>query len=326
MSLSERPTRLARRLVVSVLMSACCAMASWAAEPEVCPPTVSMPTAPQLQAAMAAARDHGLLWRIRKDGHDSYLYGTIHVGKLDWAFPGPQVGAALKATDTLALELDPTDPAVRQTLIAEGGAVALTVPPGLNSRLERQRALACLDSSLIEGAHPVMKAMTLAVLAGRADGLDPAWGQEIVLAGFAKAAKRAVVALETPESQLKALIPDDPQDALALIDDTLRQLEQKSLPATLRRLADTWALGQLDELAHYERWCDCMDAPSERRLMKRLLDDRNPHLAEGIDALHRRGQRVFAAVGALHMTGEQGLPSLLERLGYTVVRIDFNKN
>ena len=55
----------------------------------------------------------------------------------------------------------------------------------------------------------------------------------------------------------------------------------------------------------------------------RLLDARNPGLAERIDALHTSGQRVFAAVGSLHMIGRTGLPALLARRGYTVERIVF---
>ncbi len=42
--------------------------------------------------------------------------------------------------------------------------------------------------------------------------------------------------------------------------------------------------------------------------MKRLLDERNPALAERIDALHAGRQAVFAAVGSLHMVGPNGLP------------------
>jgi uncharacterized protein len=41
-------------------------------------------------------------------------------------------------------------------------------------------------------------------------------------------------------------------------------------------------------------------------------------MASGIDALHESGSRVFAAVGALHMLGPRGLPSLVSEKGYRV--------
>ena len=49
-----------------------------------CPPEAEKPTVAATQAAMGSARDHGFLWRITKDGHASFLYGTIHVAKFDW--------------------------------------------------------------------------------------------------------------------------------------------------------------------------------------------------------------------------------------------------
>ena len=55
--------------------------------------------------------------------------------------------------------------------------------------------------------------------------------------------------------------------------------------------------------------------------MKRLLDDRNPVLAAAIDSRHANGQRVFAGVGSLHMIGPNGLPALLARRGFQVVRV-----
>ena len=77
----------------------------------------------------------------------------------------------------------------------------------------------------------------------------------------------------------------------------------------------------LDELANYERWCECVVGDDDRRLMKRLLDDRNGGLADGIDALHREGRRVFAGVGVLHMVGPKGLPALLAARGFQVERV-----
>ena len=57
--------------------------------------------------------------------------------------------------------------------------------------------------------------------------------------------------------------------------------------------------------------------------MARLLDARNPALAEGIDALHASGRRVFAAVGALHFIGPLGLTALLGQRGYRVERVAY---
>ena len=59
--------------------------------------------------------------------------------------------------------------------------------------------------------------------------------------------------------------------------------------------------------------------------MRKLNDERNPALADGIEAQHRQGKRVFAAVGALHMTGPQALPLLLAQRGFKVERVRFGR-
>jgi uncharacterized protein YbaP (TraB family) len=58
-------------------------------------------------ASRAQARDRGFLWRVTRDGHSSYLYGTLHVGRDTWLAAGPAMASALQNASTLALELDP---------------------------------------------------------------------------------------------------------------------------------------------------------------------------------------------------------------------------
>jgi len=76
-------------------------------------------------------------------------------------------------------------------------------------------------------------------------------------------------------------------------------------------------------MARFNEWCDCLNTGIEREMMRRLLDGRNPGLADRIDALHRGGRQVFAAVGSLHMFGPLGLPALMEKRGYRVERVGF---
>jgi uncharacterized protein len=121
------------------------------------------------------------------------------------------------------------------------------------------------------------------------------------------------------------LIPSDPAQATEMVATTLDQLESGAARKASARLAETWALGRLDELEQYERWCECVASAGDRTFLRRVNDDRNLGLAERIDALHGAGQRVFAAVGALHMTGPQALPALMAQRGYVVERIVFTR-
>ena len=89
----------------------------------------------------------------------------------------------------------------------------------------------------------------------------------------------------------------------------------------LKRVAQVWADSDTDALTHYETWCDCLKTPADRAAMARMLDERNPALADRIAELHAGGARVFAAVGSLHMTGPLGLPALMAQRGFAVEAI-----
>jgi uncharacterized protein len=313
------------RSALALLMGACLGLAALGAHAQAagasCPPQPSPPTPQQMQEAMARAQDRGFLWRISKDGRTSHLFGTIHVGKLEWAVPGPKLRAALMEAETLALELDPLDPGVQAALAKPMPPLAM--PPALAEQLARQLARACLPAQVVAAMHPMMQAMTVSVVEAGRDGLHVAFGQEFTLAGFARARQLPLVSLETAERQMAALIPTDAATARKLVASTLEQLDSGLARRVLARMADAWARGDLDELASYEKWCDCVNTPEDRAMVGAINDDRNPDMANKIAALHGGGKRVLAAVGALHMTGPKALPELLKARGFRVERVDF---
>jgi uncharacterized protein YbaP (TraB family) len=110
-----------------------------------------------------------------------------------------------------------------------------------------------------------------------------------------------------------------------LLEQSLQQLQDQSGRRVLRKLARAWEAGDLATLENYEAWCECGAGATDRAFMRRLNDERNPRLADGIEARHAQGQRVFAAVGALHMTGPAALPSLLRERGFKLERVVFRR-
>ena len=280
-----------------------------------CPPPLPQPTEAQLAAAERT--DRGLLWSLERDGRTSYLYGTMHVGRPEWTHLGPRVSEALRASDVVALEIDPTDPSTLTELSAPDAKPA-RLPAALRARLDRQIAAACLPRGALAALDPAMQAVTLGVLEARWSGLDALYAQELALVERAHANAQPIVALETAALQKQLLVPASSAETTALVDNTLRQLEAGSGRRSIARLAQAWESGDLAALADYERWCDCARTPAERAAMRALNDDRNPGLADGIARLHGQGRTVFAAVGALHMTGPNALPRLMAERGFKV--------
>jgi len=299
------------------------------AAPSDCPPQAAPLTPDQVEAGMKAAEDRGFLWRVSRDGRVSYLYGTIHLARLAWVFPGPTIVEAIRDSDAVALELDVLDAEVQRRLQLamsrnrEGSGPAAALPAALADRVQRRAALECIPADTLAKMTPELQAASLTVLSARRDGLDPAYSIDLILSGFAHGAHKTVISLETPESQMQALEMPNRDEAIALVSDALDDLEAGRTRPMLNRLAAIWAAGDHDQLARYTEWCECLRTPAEQLAMKRLLDDRNPALADAIDALHRSGRQVFAAVGSLHMVGPRGLPALLAARGYKVERGDF---
>ena len=300
------------------------ASAVFAEGDKACPSAVEQPTADMIRAVTRSAGDHGFLWRISKDGHTSYLYGTMHVGKLEWAVPGPSVLQALRASDTVALELDMMDEDIRNR-IAKGVAAlhTMVLPVALEKRMRQQADAVCVPFVSLARLSPEFQITTLILQDSRWDGLDAQYATDAVLAGIGHSAKKNMVSLETPEAQLKLLQMKDAKETLAFVEENLDEMESGRSRILLKRIADMWSTANYTDMEHYSEWCDCLNTENEKALMKRILDDRNPGLAERIDALHVNGKRVFAAVGSLHMFGPAGLPLLMSNRGYRVERIEF---
>jgi uncharacterized protein len=290
-----------------------------------CPPAAAQPTPEMIQAAMRNPGDHGYLWRISKDGRTSFLYGTIHVAKFDWMFPGPRVMQALHATDTVALELDMLDADIQGRISAGMAALRSTaIAEPLQKRIRQQAEALCVPYDTIASLSPEMQVTTLTMMVGRGSGLEAAYAIDAVLAGIGHGAKKNVVSLETPEMQLQMLQMSSAQETAAFVEDGLDELESGRSLRMLNMMAGLWADADYARMERFEEWCECLNTEIEREVMRRALDERNPALAEHIDALHMGGKQVFAAVGSLHMFGKLGLPVLLAKRGYKIDRVSLD--
>ncbi|HZE92454.1 MAG TPA: TraB/GumN family protein, partial [Rhizobacter sp.] len=197
------------------------------------------------------------------------------------------------------------------------------LPPKLAHRLRAQIKAACLPAALMDSLAPEALSISLLTLAARRDGLDPAYGIDPVYASLAQDLHKPIESLESVDLQLKLLVGGHAEELQQGVDKTLRELERGQARTMLLRVAKVWADGRFDELSRYAEWCDCLNTDAERAEFKVLLDDRNPGMADRIDALHAEGRSVFAAVGSLHMTGPAALPWLMAQRGYRVERVDF---
>lgn len=289
-----------------------------------CAAQAAPPTPVQVATAQQNAQDRGFLWRVSKDGHSSYLYGTVHVAAFDWIFPGKALEQALRDTDTLALELNPLDDALMAELQRKAnGKTGQPLPPALQARMRALADANCVPQDMLNTMRPELQLASLGGMLARDQGLEPAYGIDLQLALMAKHVQRPIASLETVDEQLVVLLDAPAKPALrhAQFDEALKELESGHARSVLLKLAYAWASSDLHTIETYASWCDCVRTAQERKEMRRLVETRNPVMAARIDRLHAQGKNLFVAVGTLHMVGPTGLPALLGKRGYTVEKV-----
>ena len=307
--------RLRNAVLVGVLCVGALAQAS-----EQCPPQAPQPTRELMVQARAHAVDRGFLWRISRDGRDSFLYGTLHAGRPEWLALGPKLEQALHRTGALALEIDPGDMQVRQQLrdITHRPAFALTEP--LQKALFKAWQAACLDAADLQTGPFEWHALRLAVTQAQRFGLFAEFGAEVALLMRNMHTERPVIGLETVDLQLDAFLARSPAEAQRMVGDLLEEHARPDSTVLMQRLAHAWAQSDWDEMTRYPEWCQCMRTEQERAYFDRMVVRRNAPMADAVER-HHADQSVLAAVGALHMVGDQGLPALMRAKGFVVTRV-----
>lgn len=123
-----------------------------------------------------------------------------------------------------------------------------------------------------------------------------------------------VVGLETLEEQLSFLEAMSLEQQLELLDQAME--EQEKSGEIHARMVDSYLAGDMAALqATAEEQLDQLDEATRRQFVERGVNQRNQRMIASLLPLLQQG-KVFTAVGALHLPGEQGLIRLLQDQGY----------
>ncbi|MGY6559033.1 MAG: TraB/GumN family protein [Nitritalea sp.] len=263
------------------------------------------------------AQENTLLWKVSGNGLESpsYLFGTMHILCDQEIVEKPGFQEALAESQTLVMELNPTDPAVMQEM------QQLAVNPGFKNIYTDlpEEDFKLLDTYLSSkfGAGlaqmGVLKPfiLTSMLTMGFLDCEVP-FSLETYLAGIASAKEMPVIDLETGAFQVGIFynIPVDFQ-----IQEIIRSLKDDTGKKELYQMMEIYESGDLDRLYAYMSQNEMMQA-----FQAVILDNRNIAWIPTLEGLFKEGSS-FVAVGAGHLPGELGVISLLKQKGYTVEAI-----
>jgi len=278
------------------------------------------------------------LWRI--DGPvPSYLYGTVHVPDQRVLALPDVVKRAFDSADVFTAEI-PLDAATQGALLGKvmlppgqdlrkiagedvfarlirvvGKSLGPTVPPGagdlLGTMLAPMKPWAVMSQvELLEflpdisaGRQPLDAMLyTMASNAGKAlDALETADEQVGIFDGF------------TNEEQVQMLV--------AALDDI-----EKSRPSGItptQELVGLYLAGDLNQLASEANKQYPGDQALSKKMMARIVDDRNTKMSEKIAQFcaNKPARSYFFAVGALHYAGDTGIISQLTKKGLKITRL-----
>lgn len=273
-----------------------------------------------LAAVPALAGDaRGLAWRVADDaGNAAWLVGTVHAAGPAF-YPLPQaIEDALDGSEVLVVEVDTgrLEPAEIGRITARHG---LYQPPDSLKRMLPEEAwrLATrwakrfrIPPSELEQMRPWLAAVTFVALEMRRIGLDPQLGMEQHFVRRAAQAGIEVGELESFEEQIGMLAGLSPDVQLRFLEESLRNAGD--IGETVARVKAAWRAGDFDGMATF------MDETygNEEELYGVMLRDRNRRWMPRIEQMIASGRTHFFAVGALHLTGPDGLVALLEARGY----------
>jgi uncharacterized protein YbaP (TraB family) len=273
------------------------------------------------QAYRIQQDDQSLLWEISGKNlkKPSFLFGTFHLMCKDDLKFSSDLKLALASTDVLMLELDMDDPAV-----ALGGLMAMSMKN--NAKLkdflpeqDYKKVTDYFNDSLktpmvwFEKVQPLLlQSMLYTKMIPCSNITSPE--QELIK--LAKPQRKSVEGLETVQFQASIFneVPYDKQAQMLLGSIDSLAFQKEAFTKMMRTYMEQ-DLKRLDSLTNDEELGSYRDA---------LIYNRNKNWVEQLNPL-MTNKSYFVAVGAGHLTGKQGLITLLREQGYTLKPVN-NKN
>lgn len=281
-----------------------------------------------LPAAAKERRLHGQgrLFKVTAAGiAPSYVFGTMHsTDPAILKLPAP-VARAFGASARLVLELVFTpDIATRMNeamQLRHGRTLAKIVGPAIYGKLLKRAAVYGLPAEEINRLKPWAASMVFSVpvaeLRREASG---ALALDRMLQQAAKTRGIPVYGLESLKEQIDAFADPPERDQIENLRLTLDF--NPEIDSTFAEMKKDYLAGDLDALhAMAKSMFTAKDAHLERQFETDFIEKRNRRMANRMARYIKRGG-TFVAIGALHLSGKEGVLHLLEIRGYTVTRID----
>lgn len=275
-------------------------------------------------SAPAAIAQHAVtMWQVTGESNRLFLLGSVHLLRAeDHPLPSA-IHAAYDEADVLIMEMDmdDVDPIEAQSLITElgliqdGGTLSDVMGPHAWRDAEDLASRIDIPLAMLSGSKPWLAAIVVEQLMLTRIGFDQALGIESHLAAKAAEDRKEIHGLETIRQQLEFLDNMSLDSQRALLLQSLE--ESLDLEEIMDELIHAWRHGDVD----FMEVNMLKDMQNHAELYKTIVVDRNLDWVAQLTELLQDQDDYLVVVGALHLIGEQGVPTLLEQRGYPVEQV-----
>lgn len=282
------------------------------------------------------AKIHPMLFRVTgPEGQAGWLFGTIHVGdkRIDTAVE--KLKPYLDESDALAVEFDivayEEDFAAQMQgmnhfLLTDGTKITDHMPAETYEKAAALLREAKVSPALMQSYNLAMWAQLVeqAAIMTKTD-YDTESGVDRTLIHYCYDKGIEVRDVESAELQYSLLASFSDELNLLMLESTLDSLDNYQFSMNL--LYNAWLRGSASTLEGLLTNDTGSLSEEEAALMADyydvMLTQRNLGMRDKAVEWLEAGDKVFFAVGAAHLLGEDGLIALLRAAGYTVEQVDY---
>lgn len=264
------------------------------------------------------------LWKIEKNGINSYLFGTVHVGDASMKGLPDKVTKAIDASDKVIVEVDisaisPMEMQRRSLpfmMLKNGKTLQSELSEQNYAKLKEYFSKKSIDIAMFNNLAPWAVMVTMMQMEFQNVGFSDQTGIDKQVLAYAKEKKIAVGELETLEYQMEmfnhmSLLSNE------MIEETFEQLAD--VETYFITLVDAWKNGDMATLTKYynESFDDSNYGEISEQVM--LIERNNNWVKELTPRIGK--EKLFIAVGALHLPEQHGLLKQFQEQGFTVTRL-----
>ncbi len=266
----------------------------------------------------------GRLWQVSKNGQpDSFVFGTMHSSDKRILFIPGIIMQAFNRSRTIVLETSFRDKSTAdgQAMMRKGGNYSLKKQLGqkrfktLSDIISRDYGIPpqFLDSFKIWSAAAILSQPSPRKKSG-----NPSTLLDHELEKSGRRMHKDIVALETMKEQLSIFDRMPKTLQIEFLDQALK--DYAKLDQEVEQLAKYYLDGNIGAIV-----CKMQEGLKKASkglaavMQDKLITERNFKMVNRMKKSLKKGQ-AFIAVGALHLPGEKGILSLLEKMGYQVER------